>query len=1145
MWVASVMNLIRNIIQMLSGSSILPEEDMALFRTSNVKTGRYCYALTLPLFVLSLIITLLPPLQANAQLISPDNGEKPVLHFESIDHGETSKQITDIFHDSSGFLWVGTANGLNRFNGVTFDMYTRTEDPASLGDNFISSIYEDRNQQLWIGGRSIISRYNRNTDRFVRYHLPEIPDTLAVTIDLVESIREDRDGTLWVTGGSNGLYYYDEASDAFKIYAPLSTHLINAVLPATDGGLWIATADDGLQLIDTDTGEIRKFSHHDEVNYNKTNLVRDREGEIWLTTQNDGVSKVLKSADGHIEFRTYRNETGQPKVLGNNLSQAIHVDRQGHIWVGNDNGGLHLYDREHDRFHHYGSDPYDTRSLSHHSVTAIHQDRDGRLWVGTAFSGLNVMDPYAHKFEYHHTASRFSNNLTNNIIRGFQEDDQGNIWIATDGGGLNYFNRDTGHFTSFRHDPEDPYSLGSDAVLLVEYCPDGDLWVSSYDGGLQMLVDAEEGRFVSIEEIFNLQGYTPRSPFDIHFDREHPWVWIAEFDEGVVRINTETGDFTRFWTTTGDQRGQSMQYTIQIYEDSRNNLWLSSALGLSLLDSENKMAGPFQRFSPDQNDPESLTVIGIRQVIEDQQERIWVATEKGLSRYIPETGGFQHYFESDGLPTDNLQSIIEDDNGDLWIGTMRGLSHFNPDTETFINYRRSDGLQGYEFSRFSNHKLSTGELLFGGLDGFNLFDPNDIQSNPNIPPVHITGLSLFNEPVLPGDPDSPLDQHIMVTDTLTLTYRQNILTFEFIALNYTMAEQNQYAFMMEGFETDWNYAGDQRTATYMNLDPGTYRFRVKASNNDGLWNETGASVVLTIVPPFWQTTWFYAGTALFFAIIIFIGFRVKMAGIRRHNLQLEKQVKKRTTELREANDRLNKHIEEKEKIYSVLAHDLRSPFMSLIGLSEYLRDNLEEDSNEENREIAGNIMNASQKTYHLLENLLQWSEASKGKKEVIKDTVNLKELIDESVATAKLQAEMKEMTIVNKLKEPVYAYADRNMVQTVLRNLITNAIKFSHKKGTVSVTAKANEKYVETTVTDQGVGMDEKDSKQLFSTSSTVNQKGTMGEKGSGFGLMVCKEFIERNGGTISVSSKPGEGSSFVFKLEKSENHTGTGETAQ
>lgn len=347
-------------------------------------------------------------------------------------------------------------------------------------------------------------------------------------------------------------------------------------------------------------------------------------------------------------------------------------------------------------------------------------------------------------------------------------------------------------------------------------------------------------------------------------------------------------------------------------EDSNNNMWVATLEGLNLLQADDIEEGIFQRFRHVPEDSSTIAGNSIRQIYEDSNHNIWIATDGGLSRYVEESKSFENYYQEDGLPVNEIRSIIEDDHGILWIGTIKGLSRFDPEDNSFTNFDKSDGLQSNEFSRYAVHKTQSGELLFGGLSGFNLFHPDGIVNNPHIPPVYLTDFKLFSRSVDIRDPESPLEEHISVTDTLILSHNQDVFTFDFIALNYTRPEYNQYAYMVEGFEEDWNYVGTQRNATYTNLDPGEYTFRVKASNNDGGWNETGASLTLIITPPFWQTTWFYLLSALLIIGGVFSVYQYRVRSIRERNRQLEQQVAERTEELRIKNKDLEETLEELE-----------------------------------------------------------------------------------------------------------------------------------------------------------------------------------------------------------------------------------------
>ena len=1062
--------------------------------------------------------------------------DKPELYFEQIPYRMTTNTVTAIAEDSLGFIWVGTNSGLNRFNGVQFQHYLSSENSNSISDNVVGSIFVDSHGELWVSGRSSISRYRRETDDFVRYELTD--PTGSGTFRRVRTITEDRRGILWAAGGRHSLYYFDRQQDRFMAYKPLVTQDITSIHICREDFIWAATERSGLQRIDTNTGEITSFLHDPEdpgtISSNQTTaVVQDREGRLWVGSQVAGANRMIVNSDGDISFVRYKNKPGAPKVLENNFIYTMYVDREGRLWLGNDNGGLHLYDYEYDAFHHYDSDPDDPYSLSHPSVSRIFQDSEGRLWVGTALAGLNVSDRYAFKFRHYHTRSRFSHRLNNNIIRDFEEDLNANIWIATDGGGLNYFDRNTGYFRALSHDPEDPNSLLSDAVVSITRDPRGQIWTATYNGGVQLLKDKDQGTFRTIEDIYGISSRLFSNPFDLHFDREHPYLWVAELRRGVYRFHLETGEIHHFSPVSDDTTSIASNFVLHVFEDSRNNLWFGSLNGLSKLTSDSKHTGAFRRYWPDDSDRSSIPGSTIRQITEDGLGRLWITTEKGLAMYQPESDNFFVLDEADGLPHDELRSIAADENHNLWIGSVQGLTWFQPETAQFHNYREQDGLQGHEFTPYAGHRLSTGELLFGGMNGFNLFHPDSIRNNPRIPPVYITDLKLFNESVTVDQPDTPLERHIMMTEAITLHHWQNVITLDFIALNFTNAEQNRYAYMMEGFDTDWIQAGTQRNATYTNLNPGTYHFRVIASNNDGVWNEEGAMLTIVIVPPFWNTVWFRALVIIASVLLLFTGFRYRVQTIRKRNRQLEKMVSQRTEELEERNRQLKLEIDEKQKVYSVLAHDLRGPFMSIIGFSEYLSEKLSDSEDEENREISRMVLESSKNLFQLLENLLEWASAKRRHLKPRKEQLNLHKMISKAIRTNQISAKRKGVNLQNECPSDIIAIGDKDMIQTVLRNLISNAIKFSGEDSEVTISVQEEHGGYVVSVSDSGIGMTPEEQEKILSAMGGYRRTGTKGEKGIGFGLMLSQDFIRENGGQLWIRSEKDKGSTFFFTLNK------------
>lgn len=1060
--------------------------------------------------------------------------QKPDLKFERIHEGLISNRISAIYQDSYGFMWIGTYSGLHRYDGIQFHVYTSGSDTTSISDNYIGDIYEDSENNLWFGTISSMVKYNRDTDDFTRFELPNHSQLRSGESALVNSILEDEDQKLWVGGGGEGLYYFDSEKQEFIHFEGFGRYQVNSITAGNNHTIWIATLENGLGEVNTKTGDVR-FHKHDPANKNSivSNAIEvvkmAPDNNLWIGTRGLGLNRMVME-NGNPTFYHYQHQAENPNSLGNNDIFTLYVDNSDDLWVGNENGGLHLYNNEDDSFFRFERNLDDPTSISHNSIWSIFQDQEDRYWIGTAHTGINLADPNGSKFAHYFNNPISNNTLNNDIIRNFWESEDGRIWIATDGGGLNVLDRQNNTFKAFQHDPENSASLGSDAVINLNEDNEGNLWVGTWAGGLNILLDEQEGTFTTFNKWINNSEHPIRSVFDVHFDDSS--MWIAAFEEGLYRYN-KTGETLELFTANPeDPTSLVSSYILRIFEDSKNNLWIGTQEGLNLLKSENKEDVTFNRFLYSAEDPHSIAGRSIRQIFEDSNKEIWFATDRGLSKYVEQEDRFENYYQADGLPANDIRSIIEDDNNHLWIGTIQGISHFNPKEKTFTNYHTRDGLQSNEFSRYSVHKTRNGELLFGGTNGFNLFHPDDLSGNPHPPKVYLTDLKLFNKSVSIKDPTSPLQKHISATDTLTLSHRESVITFDFIALNYTRPENNQYAYMIEGFENEWNYVGTQRHATYTNLDPGEYLFRVKASNNDGVWNEEGTSLRLIITPPFWQTSWFYLFSILFIGSVLISGYRIRVRNIRELNKKLKQIVDERTTELKKTNKELKKHINEKDKLLSIIGHDLRNPFASIIGYMDLLKDEFKKEQNSDHFNYVSQILNVSRSTYNLLENLLQWANSKTGVLEMNPEVIEVNPLVENALNMVNSQASFKNITIEKALQGNAIVYADKNMIQTVLRNLISNAIKFSEENSMVKICVEEKNNSIITSVSDEGVGMSEEDLEIIFSEKN-LQRSGTMNETGTGLGLVLCYEFIQKHKGSIWVESTLGKGSTFYFSLDK------------
>lgn len=1108
-------------------------------------------------------------------------GDPTDLKFERIYEGLSSGRITAIYQDQFDYIWVGTNSGLHRYNGIDFQVYSTDESDKSIMSNFIGYIYEDSSGSLLIGTAGGLNRYNRETDGFERIEFEGSRLNNPETSSGVNKILEDRYGTIWVAGGDETLYKLDRERTRLRPYDPLQGVIVNSIIEGENRSLWLTTTGDGLIRLDTESGEIiEQHTHEPDNPYSlATNeiesIIQDKHGNIWIGSFGNGLFR-METSGGKTLFHQYTHEPGNPNSLGNDYVFSLHTDREKNLWIGNENGGLHLYLEETDDFHRYYNNSQDQHSLTDDSIWTIYQDRSGRYWVGTGQTGLNVADRYSNKFiNYYRPLLR--GGIKSHVIRDVQEDESGNIWLATDGGGISYYNRETESITPYVHAHGNPATISSDAAIHLNTDENGNLWVGTFRGGINILKDRQRGEFISFQEKIGNSDHPIENVFSVHFDRQFDYIWIATLGEGLFRYEKSSEELKVFNTNGENFNHFPSNFATYIFEDSGNNIWIATQEGLVLLRAENKEKGKFDFFVYDTNDAFSLRSNVIQQIAEDKDQNIWVATAEGLSRFEPEAETFVTFTTKDGLPSNEIRSLVTDDYGYLWIGTNRGISRFNLTDITFKNYDRNDGLQGNEFSRYSVRKLRSGEIVFGGMNGFNIFHPDNVIDNPYAPPVYITDFKILNKSADIGGENSPLVKHISVTDTLRLLYDQNVFTFEFIGLNYTQTEFNQYAYMMEGFESDWNYVGTQRNATYTNLNPGEYIFRVKASNHDGVWNKEGASLTLIISPPFWKTNWFYLLSALLTLGLVGGVYRMKVQNIEERNRVLEEQVSERTSHLKETLKKLktsqNEVVEKAHKagmadIATGVLHNVgnilnsvntssslikekvsQSKLHSLIQANGVLREHidhieqfiaenpkgkklmeyylkLEEPIKKEQGEIVALTDRLTDKI-NLINEVIAAQQSYAGAS-LEMEVSSLSEMIDNALALQAGSIERHSLNVTKNLKATDEVTVHRSKLIHILVNIIKNAkesMEGNHPENkNLLIETWQDGGMIHLSVTDNGAGIKRENLDKIFSHAFTTKKNG------HGFGLHSCANYMTEMGGKIEVASD-GEGKGATFTL--------------
>ena len=805
------------------------------------------------------------------------------LRFRQLtpDDGLSSSYVQVVFQDRQGFLWFGTDKGLDRYDGYAVHSYRHERGNAhSLADGTINSIHQDRADTMWVGTNVGISRYDRDRDEFTSYAVGSEPRQ-------IHSIVVDAKGTLWA-GSDQGLYRFDRKSGAASLIGgeaggALASLSIQALHEDGQHRLWIGTGR-GLFVLDPESGAIQRYAHsaqdaHSLPDDDVRTLV-EHDGALWIGTWNGGLARLDLATR---TFSSFQHDTANPRSIGANRIVRLALAGTRGLWLGTENAGLDFFDFASGTFTHHRADPMNPSALNSTSVWAVHQDDAGAVWVGTFTGGVNVSKPNSGAIRHYHAVPGDPSSLGMNTVRAFAESRAGTYWVATDGGGLNELDAATGKFT---HYTSKTSNLNSDAVLDVVTDRDGVTWIGTWAGGLS--------RFDRASHSFS--AYTTKNTnigddnvFALHVDRRGD-IWVGTQKHGVYLFDRGGKTFVQKVTAqqlVGGLPATETSVAVRVITsspDGQHILIGSERSGLADYDVGSGKLALHQGFASDSS---SLADNTVRAALESEPGVVWIGTTAGLDRLDRDKNAITHFGAADGLPSGYIAGLAADHAGNLWISTDRGLVRFDVAGHRAKRYTTADGLQGSEFNAHAYFRASDGTLFFGGNNGFNVVHPDQIAQNDRKPPVVLTGFQLFNKEVPIGAPGSPLSKHISQTEQLVLSYKQSVMTFEFAALDYTASEQNQYAYMLEGFDNQWRQVGSDRTASYTNLAPGTYTFRVKASNNDGAWNEQGASIRVKITPPFWKTWWFRL--LVLAAIGALVREAMQRADRRREALRTEKE----------------------------------------------------------------------------------------------------------------------------------------------------------------------------------------------------------------------------------------------------------------
>jgi len=1037
------------------------------------------------------------------------------------DDGLSSSIITGITQDQRGFIWIGTTDGLNRYDGFNFVVYkNNTNDSASLPNNYIQTMLEDRDMNLLIGTERGLCLYDRKKDCFRNYMLDKSSPLRGMEF-LVTKILEDSLSNLWLAT-SMGLIYFDRNKNQILQFThnpnnseSLSDNDVEAILIDKVNRFWVATRK-GLNLFHPETGTFKNINNignrvEDLSSKVFWNIAEDWQGDIWFGGT-DGLYCLKKTKVTEItNLIHYQHDIKDIFSLSINQVVSLFVDNNGKLWIGTENGGINLFDRENKRFWHYRKDENDLQSLNNESIQAIYQDKAGNLWFGTYSGGLNIAMGNREGILSYQILPGAPYSLSQNTVTCFLEGNRGQIWVGTEGGGLYLLDNQTNSFKLFKRENS---RLSSNAVLCMVEDSNNQIWLGTWAGGLVHL----DSKTKSMTSFTTRNSSIQDDNIYAILEGNDNDLWLGSYDHGLIHYQIKENKFTFY---TPDNSGLGSWGIVKLVRLSGHRLLIGTPENFQIYSLTD---GQFRTYSYNQKNENSLSYPKVTEILVENDSCIWIGTPYGLNRFNPITGSFRRYYEEDGLPNNFIKGLILDKSGVLWVTTNKGVCKFDYKHSEYKSFIRSDGLQSNQFSERSILKTKNGDLLMGGTHGFNIVYPDKISENKIVPDIIITDFKIFNKSVKPGDKNSPLIKNITETRSIVLSHNQSVLTFAFAIMDFSSPEKNKYAYMMENFDKDWIYPENKRDATYTNLDPGNYVFRVKGSNNDGLWNNKGTSIMIKILPPWWSTLWFRLILISSIISLSTVFFLSRIRQLKNQKILLEKTVEIKTAELKELNA-------SKDKFFSIIAHDLKNPFNNIIGFSELLEEEFSSGKLVNGNEYSRMINSTAVHTYRLLENLLDWANSQRGKISFNAEKINLSEIIRDEFNTLDDVSRGKNIELRSNVGDAMVIVADKNMVKTILRNLISNAIKFTHRNGMVEVKASYEKNYIEISVCDNGVGMTKETMSELFRIDANLSTRGTENERGTGLGLFLCKEFVEKHSGKLWVESEPGIGSVFKFIL--------------
>ena len=1050
-------------------------------------------------------------------------------------NGLQSNQVTAITQDYRGMVWFGTENGLYSFDGYSVNsfLYSAT-DSLSLSGNTVQTIFNDRDNKLWIGTNYGVCIYNERKNNFIR-----IPySTTYFTSYYITDMDQSSSGEMVFCSPSMILKYNAKTHR-------LDNYLYIADMPEAVQGekftrlffdssnkLWVASQFH-LYEVDFPDNKYKVTGHSCGVIHK---ISDGSPGQYYLSTAN-GLF-VFRPADVSIErFDRYD--------IGNAASPEVwdtKPDNLGNLWIGTNNSGLVKYSFQNSTTEKFSYNENTSKSIGNNNIRSIYTDQQGIIWVGTQYNGASYSFIQGYKKFRLLRSGVPGNSLTSNIISAICRDSDGNLWLGTDGNGLNKIEASTGRIENYYYNPANPKGISTNAVLAIFEDNDKNLWIGGYNGPIcryNKKDDSWKWYDVQVNE-----STMTRNDVRKFFQDSKGRLWVCTNGRGLLLYNKQ---LERFIAYTTSNSGLLDDYLLTMAEDKQNRLWVGGYYGACIFnpDSVNEK----HNFLFDADDSSTISHNWVYCIYCDSQGTVWLGTAAGLDRYNPVNDKFERFSGNSRFASEEIFGMLENEHDHcLWICSSKGLTKLNPQSKTLDNFDQDDGLPTDIFIKGATFKGPDGEFYFGTAEGVVSFSPDEIVVDTFAPPILITDIMVFYKSI--GS----------AADTVyRFNSKETTLTFKYAGLNYIVNFSNQFSYKLEGYDEDWNNVGNRHEATYTNLSPGKYRFLVRVTNRDGYGDRKTDSVSFVILPPWYKTIWFRAGLILLVVMFLFVVYKIRIYQVNLQKIQLENLVRMRTLELEskneqlndanslltqrqskieiqtrellEVNDKLNELNAMKDKFFSIIAHDLKNPFSTILGFSEILRTSHRTFTEEEMDRYTNLIYESTRKVFDLLDNLLLWSRSQQNRVEFEPYKFDINDCIEKSVEFYRELFQNKKIDVQYAKSGEYFVFADFNMINTVVRNLLSNAMKFTPENGRIEIGLETEDHAVVCKVSDNGVGMENEVLESLFKPEAKQSTSGTLGETGTGLGLVICEDFIKKNNGRIWCESTPGKGTTFYFSL--------------